>query len=1415
MSKLIALATSSLAAALLFSCARPRPVSLAPPPLQPALQRGAEPKPLAPGPRPPAPGPAAIAPGPQPLADDLHEDDPFGAAQYFIEQRVPGGGLLPIERYLEADRHAQRMPRYSLRAGRLLSEVASDAAATFGTWESLGPGNVGGRTRGLVIHPRDSNTMWLGGATGGVWKSTDGGKSWKPQTDFAPVLSINSLVIDPNDPNTLYAGTGEQTQNWRGAGIFKTTDGGQTWNQLAATSTADFYFVNNLAVSRAASSQVYAATNTGLWASTDGGASWTLSLASPDGGPAPTLTGGTTHGCFDVAVQPGQPADVVFAVCHPPGSLQYAIFRNSDAARGGTWAMVHSDPRMWYTALAVAPSQPGTIYAVSVTSDTGRFAKALLAVYRSTNNGNPGTWETRTSNQDANRLNSGILSVDSAYSFGNSFCNGSNPNFNGQAGYNLALAVDPVDPNRVWAAGIGIFRSDDGGANWGYAYIGDHPDQHLLAFDPGFDGAANQVLYNVNDGGVYKTTQARGKTGTCSSQGSAVTWTTLNNGYGTTQFYHGVPYPGGGAYVGGTQDNQTVRGSDARGPNQWDYIYGGDGGVSRVDPANAGIVYVEYVHGAMAKSVDGGNNFRNATTGITEDSGNFPFIAWYLFDPTNSLRLYVGGAQLWRTEDGAAHWTAASAPVDAVTGALDNIRSIAVSPADPNLVLFGMSHGRIFRNTDTLAATGDTVWASVQPRSGNVSHLEFDTRQPSTVYATYTTFNTAPGDQHVYRSTDGGVTWAGIDGAGSTGLPDVPVETLLVDPDDSNRLYIGTDLGVYASFDGGRTWVRDDNPFANAITTTLAIDRTGGTKYLYAFTYGRGVWRVPLSGGGATPCTYSISPSSLALDANGGTFSVDLTTSPGCAWSVIPPVTASTAFASAQGPAYGSGSGKVFLTVPANHTTSTRTNTLLVQNQILIVTEAGAVSSTIGDEVSRSYVIASLPFEGFGSNSALTANANDPRHSCTGSVNFRTGWLTFTAPASGNIQVSVESLRSDNSSANSGIAIAAYPLNAGSLGGELACATVPKDSAGPIQDATLIFPVVQGATYAIETASLSTGAVSDLAALYIGVGPSPGTPALDVGPAEVTIKPGDTRRFQAIAQNLPNAAVRWTVSPQVGFVAPDGTYTAPPAASPSTVTITAQSFSNPALQAVSMVTIQEPPSVSLGATAVANAASFQAGPVAPGEIVTIFGSGIGPANLTTAQLTAQGKLASTLSGTQVFFDGIPAPLVYVAAQVVSAIVPYEVAGQQTTQMVVVRNGQSTQPATLQVAAAAPAFFTADSSGSGQVAAQNEDGTLNGPQNGAPAGSVVALYATGEGQTTPGGVNGRIAGKVVPKPVAPVSVRIGGVDAEIVYAGAAPEAVAGLLQVNVKVPASLKAGANAVAITMGNTSSRPDATITLR
>ena len=202
---------------------------------------------------------------------------------------------------------------------------------------------------------------------------------------------------------------------------------------------------------------------------------------------------------------------------------------------------------------------------------------------------------------------------------------------------------------------------------------------------------------------------------------------------------------------------------------------------------------------------------------------------------------------------------------------------------------------------------------------------------------------------------------------------------------------------------------------------------------------------------------------------------------------------------------------------------------------------------------------------------------------------------------------------------------------------------------------------------------------------------------------------------------------------------------------------------------------------------VANAAGYTAGTVCAGEIIVVFGSDLGPAELTTLEVV-NGFVASDLAGVQVSFDGVPAPLVYVSATQLSAIVPYAVAVRTSTDLTVTYNGVSSGPINLPVAANVPGIFTLDSSGRGQAAALNQDGTINSPTNPAQPGEVVVLFATGEGQTTPNGQDGWIVDPDValPKPNFNVSVNFNG-PADVLYAGAAPFLVSGVMQVNARIP----------------------------
>ena len=243
------------------------------------------------------------------------------------------------------------------------------------------------------------------------------------------------------------------------------------------------------------------------------------------------------------------------------------------------------------------------------------------------------------------------------------------------------------------------------------------------------------------------------------------------------------------------------------------------------------------------------------------------------------------------------------------------------------------------------------------------------------------------------------------------------------------------------------------------------------------------------------------------------------------------------------------------------------------------------------------------------------------------------------------------------------------------------------------------------------------------------------------------------------------------------------------------------------------------------AASVVNAASFGGGPVAPGEMVTIFGSGIGPASLVSLTPPASGApVATTLGGVQVFFDTTPAPLIYVSSGQVTAVAPYEIAGQTTTQVYVAYNGVMSEIVTLNVAAAAPGFFTLGVAGAGQCAALNYDATsqlytINSTTNPTTAGSTVVLYATGEGQTNPAGVDGIITtGPVasLPVPVLVPSVTIGGIVATVLSATEAPGFIGGMMQLNVQVPTGIKASnAVPVVLTVGKFTSQAGVTIVMK
>lgn len=1010
-----------------------------------------------------------LAQGESEPADSYEE-----AAAFYLLQRAPDGHNLPAERYLAAREHAARMTHTAISSRR--SGKSGEREANIGTWTALGPGNIGGRTRALVIAPDNPNVMYAGAAGGGVWKTTDGGQSWQPLTDLLPSIGIGSLAMDPKNSNVLYAGTGEYYtaggtapgNSIRGVGVFKTTDGGATWNQMASTGgQAAFYYVNKIVVSPNNSNQLYAATWSGVFSSPDAGVTWTVVLQRV----APN------NGCQDLAIRQDQSTDYLFAACGTIANGANAIFRNRDAAGSGVWEQVHAPTGMGRTTLAIAPSNPSTIYAMSANSDSSNSATygALLAVYRSVSNGDAGTWETRVSNADPGRVNAALLS--NPREFSRDLCTGGTRAYLNQGSYDNTLAVDPVNPDVVWAGGVDLFRSDDAGANWGIAAFwelqgvsvkGSHADNHAIAFAPGYNGQDNQTLYAASDGGIYRTDNAlapvaTGDSAACPPYNTQVNWLSLNNGYAVTQFYGGAVIPGGAAYFGGSQDNGTKLGTDAAGSNNWTNLFGGDGGSVAVNSSDANIVYAETTYLSMIRSLDGGNTFRSAISGILEPGTNFLFITPFVMDPANSQRLYTGGHQMWQTSDGALSWNAVSTSFATGSG---SVSAIAVSTADPNRVYAGTSSGYVYRTTTALTADPRTNWTSSQPRTGYLSSIGVDPNNPDLVYATYSQFKSSPDQNHVYRSTDGGLSWTGIDGSGGSGLPDIPVFSIVPDPQNPSTLYLGTDLGVFVSLDGGNSWQVDDNPFASVPTVALVLDGSAGASNLFAFTHGRGVWRTTLPNSPAA-CQYQV-PASISIPAFGGAQSVGVTTADGCTWSAV----ANPGSLAVQSPATQSGSGTARFTAPLNTGTVQRTFYLNIQSQQVNVQQDGAALFSGNDELGTAAQITQIPWATVGDTSGLTSNASDPVHSCSGSKDAKTGWWIFTAPSNGTVDV-VTLTTQPGSASSVGFVLSAYTVSGQSLGAERGCSKVSKQ-ANPSQPARIRFDVNAGTAYAIEVSALDS-----------------------------------------------------------------------------------------------------------------------------------------------------------------------------------------------------------------------------------------------------------------------------------------------------------------------------------------------------
>jgi len=772
--------------------------------------------------------------GPKPF------DQPDRALRFYLDQRLgEGQDRLPMERLrVERDRLRERE--------RALAARAPGAPAPGGVdqWTWVGPGNIGGRTRAIVIAPSDPDRMFAGGVAGGIWRSPDGGASWNVADDLLLNLAVSCLAMDPSDPDVLYAGTGEGVfpvdSFVQGLGIFKSVDGGDTWSQLPGTVNVTppdaFHWVNDVVVSPNDGDRVYAGTRTGVWRSDDGGQSWSVVLSNPTYVQTATNSNGSLTGCLDLAIRADTSPDMLFASF---GNIESdGLFRTFDG--GDTWQAYTVGANQGRMSLALAPSDNDVMYILMADNGLGGAFGSLVQVFRSDDGG-----DSFTARVDLGSLTGPWLLSNLILATG---CIESETGTYSQGWYDNVIAVDPVDPDVVWVGGVDVFRSDDGGVTFdipGYwiFYLVDpppafqiHPDHHAIVFHPDYDGVTNQTMYVGNDGGIYRTENARAATSQedCPLPGDEplpqVVWESLNNGYGVTQFYHGDVARQRDVLVGGAQDNGTSRVLAADTPDAWKLVFGGDGGYVAIDPRDADVVYVEYQDWpTIQKSTDGGDTFEEAINGITDDDGIF--IVPIAMDQTDPDVLWTGGTRPWRTTDGAGLWELAGPDL----AGPNRISAIAIAPSDGSVVYLGFDNGYVARTTNGLDPSPTWQIFTSGLYGGWVSSLAVHPEDPDVAYLTYSTY----GVPHVLETMNGGLSWSSIDGIGFGGVPDIPAHWIAVRPCAPEQLYVGTELGVFVSDDAGGTWNPANAGLAHTVVESLDF-QTPNT--LVAFTHGRGAF---------------------------------------------------------------------------------------------------------------------------------------------------------------------------------------------------------------------------------------------------------------------------------------------------------------------------------------------------------------------------------------------------------------------------------------------------------------------------------------------------------------------------------------------------------------------------------------------
>lgn len=719
---------------------------------------------------------------------ELMQPDEF----YMMQRSFPDMDFAASqERYLAA-----------LQAVSTVTHKGNQTAGFDTEWRLEGPNNIGGRFNSVAIHPTNPNIMYAGACLGGLFKTIDNGQNWLPIFDDHAYLSIGNVVIDPNNPNTIYVGTGDSNINgyvYSGDGLYKSTDGGQTWVHLGLSAQK---IISKIIVHPSNSNILYVATmgnpfgpsnDRGLYKSLDGGQNWTQVLFTSN-----------QSGVIDLVMDPQNP-NILYAATFDRLRTSYnsilsgpnsKIWKTTDAGQNWSDINVGISLPCGRIGLAISQQNPQVLYASVATTDiNGANTSDFQNAYKTTNGG--ATWTTLPI--------FGLSQGNFAWYFGQ-------------------IRVNPSNDNEVWILGVTSEYSLDGGQNWqsGEASGFIHADKHDLRWKS--DGT--KIM--ATDGGLY------------AFNASMQDWQDIEN-IPCNQIYRvGINPNTVGTYYVGVQDNGTNYGS-YQNPSSWVHYFGGDGFQSRFDPNDANTWYVMYQRLGLVFSMDAGQSFNSHTTGI--DFSEPPhWDAPFILSKNNPNIQYTATQRVYQNQTGpGGMWTSISSKLtDAalIAESFHTVTTVAESPVSPAVIWAGTTDANVW-----VTANSGLNWASVHTNGLPdlyITAIQASPSAASTAIVTQSGYRANNDLPHIHKTTNLGQTWTAINGD----LPNLAINDIAIYENDENVIFVATDGGIYGTLNGGVNWERVGNNMPILPVFDVEIDMN--TNRLLGGTFARSLYSMSL-----------------------------------------------------------------------------------------------------------------------------------------------------------------------------------------------------------------------------------------------------------------------------------------------------------------------------------------------------------------------------------------------------------------------------------------------------------------------------------------------------------------------------------------------------------------------------------------